>query len=348
MQSSPSGRALDEQTVPDEAAPPRALELSGQGGGLASLLVALDELRTVVDTDVVLRLAVEITRDRLGIYRARIFMFDRSRNVMLGTWGMAPSCSVVDEHHIVSPLQASDREALRRSENGTAHFTVFENCPMIEHQEGTPRIAGPGRVAKTPIRSSQTPLGMMFNDVGAAADALDEVKQAQLAVLCSMLGTMLDPVRGWRVRCGVPPGSSPSQRLVAATVEMLDRDPGLGTKSLAAELHISESRLGALFKTLMGMSLVDYRNLQRLDRFEALVDGDPSSLMDAALAAGFGSYAQFHRVFRARLHTTPRQYLKASGGSGSAARAQDGLPARGLSIANRQPANRQPAARQPR
>jgi AraC-like DNA-binding protein len=154
---------------------------------------------------------------------------------------------------------------------------------------------------------------MMFNDAGTGGDALDEVNQAQLAVLCSMLGTMLDPVRGWRVRCGVPPGSSLSQRLVAAMVEMLDRDPGLGTKSMAAELHISESRLAAVFKALMGISLVDYRNLLRLDRFEALLEDGHPSLMDAAFAAGFGSYAQFSRVFRARSHTSPREYLNAYG-----------------------------------
>ena len=278
-----------------------------------SLLAALDEIRTLVDTDVILRRAVEIARARLGIRRARIFMLDRSRNLMLGTWGMDPSGAVVDEHRIVSALCASDREALRRFENGTEHFTVFENCPIIEHGEGASRIAGRGRVAKTVIRSSQSALGMMFNDAGAPGDAVDEPKQAQLAVLCSMLGTMLDPVRGWRVRCSVPPGSSPSQRLVAATVEMLDRDPALGTKAMATELHISESRLAAVFKALMGISLVDYRNLLRLDRFEALLDGGPASLMDAAFAAGFGSYAQFSRVFRARLHTSPRKYMKVYG-----------------------------------
>jgi AraC-like DNA-binding protein len=301
-----------EQPMEGDAASPRAVEVSGQAGGLASLLTALDELRALVDTDLVLRRAVEIARDRLGIRRARIFMFDRTRNIMLGTWGMSPACAVIDEHHIVSALCVSDREALRRSENGTDHFTVFENCPIVEHEGGATRIAGHGRVAKTPIRSSQSPLGMMINDVGATGDALDEVKQAQLAVLCATLGTMLDPVRGWRVRCGIPPGSSPSQRLVAATVEMLDRDPGLGTKSMAGKLRISESRLTNVFKTLMGMSLVEYRNLLRLDRFEALVDDGPPSLIDAAFAAGFGSYAQFHRVFRARLHTTPGQYLRSS------------------------------------
>ena len=306
--SSPRALYLTE----DQAFSPRAVEPSGQGGGLASLLGALDEIRALVDADVILRRAVEIARDRLGIRRARVLMLDRSRKLLLGTWGAEPSGAVVDEHQIVRPLEASDREALRRSESSNGHFTVFE-------------IAGYGRVAKTPIRSSQTTLGMMFNDAGAGGDVLDEVKQAHLAVLCSMLGTILDPVRGWRVRCGVPPGSSPGQRFVAATVEMLDRDPGLGTKSMAAELHISESRLAAVFKALMGISLVDYRNLLRLDRFEALLEGGPPSLMDAAFAAGFGSYAQFSRVFRARLHTSPRQYLRAYSGGAPSRSAQSGV-----------------------
>jgi AraC-like DNA-binding protein len=308
-----TGSPGKQTVVRDRAGPPRAIEPSGQGGDLQSLLAALDELRALVDTDAILRRAVEIARDRMGIVRARIFMLDRARKLMLGTWGVDPSGAVVDEHQFVSVLCVSDREAFQRSENGSAHFTVFENCPILEHPGRATPVSGQGRVAKTPIRSSQTPLGMMFNDAGVAGD-VDEVKQAQLAILCSMLGTMLDPVRGWRVRCGVPPGSSPSQRLVAATVEMLGRDPGLGTKSMAADLHISESRLAAVFKTLMGMSLVDYRNLLRLDRFEALIEDGPASLMDAAFAAGFGSYAQFHRVFRARLHTTPGQYLRTSGG----------------------------------
>jgi AraC-like DNA-binding protein len=32
-------------------------------------------------------------------------------------------------------------------------------------------------------------------------------------------------------------------------------------------------------------------------------------LLDAALEAGFGSYAQFHRVYRKLVGTAPRDYL---------------------------------------
>ncbi len=300
-------------TLGPDAPAPKLVERSARGG-LASLLGALDEVRTLVDTDLILRRAIELARDRLGLRRAGVFVLDRSRNLMLGTWGMDLSCTVVDEHHVIYDLCGSDLEALRRSEDEGAHFTVFDNCPIIEHQGGETRIAGRGWVAKTPIRSANTAIGMLFNDAGLTDDAVDEVKQAHVAIFCSILGTMLDPVRGWLVRCAAPPGASPSQRLVASTVEMLDKDPGLGGKEIAGALNISLSRLARVFKMLMGMSLVEYRNRLRLDRFEALLDRGPASLLDAALEAGFGSYAQFHRVFRARLHASPREYLRPAGG----------------------------------
>lgn len=40
-----------------------------------------------------------------------------------------------------------------------------------------------------------------------------------------------------------------------------------------------------------------------------LVDRGSTTLLEAALEAGFGSYAQFHRVFRAQVHASPRDYL---------------------------------------
>ena len=83
----------------------------------------------------------------------------------------------------------------------------------------------------------------------------------------------------------------------------------MGGKEIAAKLELSLSRLARVFKSEMGMSLVEYRNRLRLDRFEVLLDRGRTNLLEAALAAGFGSYAQFHRVFRALRHMTPREYL---------------------------------------
>ena len=282
-------------------------------GGLASLLMALDEIRSIEDTNLVLRRAIELARDRIGLKRAGIFVLDPSRNVMLGTWGMDLSCAVVDEHHVVYDLCETDQEALRRSEDEGVHFTVFENCPIIEHQRGETRVAGRGWVAKTPIRSANTAIGMMFNDAGLTGAPVDEAKQAHAAILCSMLGSMLDPVRGLLGRRAASSGESPGQALVSATVEMLERDPRMGGKEIAAALNMSLSRVARVFKAIKGMSLVEYRNGLRLERFVALVDGGCTNLLEAALDSGFGSYAQFHRVFRARLQSTPREYLRPAG-----------------------------------
>jgi len=276
--------------------------------------MALDEIRSIEDTDLVLRRAIELARDRIGLKRAGIFVLDPSRNVMLGTWGMDLSCALVDEHHVIYDLCETDQEALRRSGEQGVHFTVFENCPIIEHQRGETRVAGRGWVAKTPIRSSNGPIGMMFNDAGLTGAPVDEAKQAHAAILCSMLGSMLDPVRGLLGRRVGHPNESPSQALVSSTVEMLDRDPRMGGKEIAAALNISLSRLARVFKTIKGTSLVEYRNNLRLARFVAMMDRGCSNLLQAALDSGFGSYAQFHRVFRARLQTTPREYLRPAGG----------------------------------
>jgi methylphosphotriester-DNA--protein-cysteine methyltransferase len=81
--------------------------------------------------------------------------------------------------------------------------------------------------------------------------------------------------------------------------------------------------LARVFKRDMGMSLVEYRNRLRLDRFWILVDGGRPSLLEAALAAGFGSYAQFHRVFRAQRQVTPREYLRRRRSLGSSFAAQE-------------------------
>ena len=277
-----------------------------------SLLRALDEIRSVGETDLILRRAIELARDRIGLKRVGIFLLDPSRSVMLGTWGMDLSCSVVDEHQVIYDLCETDEEALRRSADEGMHVTVFENCPIIEHHKGETRIAGRGWVAKTPIRSREVAIGMMFNDAGLTGAPVDEAKQAQAAILCMMLGSMLDPARGLPGRRVCPLFESPSQSIVSSTIEMLNAEPGMSGGDIAKALNISLSHLGRMFKAVKGISLVDYRNRLRLEKFVALLDRGETNLLEASLEAGFGSYSHFHRVFRAQLHVTPREYLRSS------------------------------------
>jgi transcriptional regulator GlxA family with amidase domain len=90
---------------------------------------------------------------------------------------------------------------------------------------------------------------------------------------------------------------------------MLAEDPTLSAADLAADLRVSASRFARVFRSEMGVSLVGYRNQLRLERFMAIARSGSTNLREAALSAGFGSYAQFHRVFQALQGTSPRAYL---------------------------------------
>ena len=139
-----------------QAPVPQVVNQSLQGT-LAELLSAFDEILALDDPNAILRRAVELARHRIGLDRAAIFLIDRQRNLMLGTWGCDLGGNVVDEHHIMYEVGDVEREVFRRSEQLSAHFTVFDNCPIVEHAAGETRVAGRGWVACTPIRSARAP-----------------------------------------------------------------------------------------------------------------------------------------------------------------------------------------------
>jgi hypothetical protein len=198
MNGRATGRRANWPGILQPGAPAPKVMARAACGRMDSLLRALDEIRSVGETDLILRRAIELARDRIGLKRVGIFLLDPSRSVMLGTWGMDLSCSVVDEHQVIYDLCESDQEALRRSADEGMHVTVFENCPIIEHHRGETRVAGRGWVAKTPIRSREVAIGMMFNDAGLTDAPVDEAKQAQATVLCMVSD------RCWTRRAGYP------------------------------------------------------------------------------------------------------------------------------------------------
>jgi AraC-like DNA-binding protein len=98
--------------------------------------------------------------------------------------------------------------------------------------------------------------------------------------------------------------------LVAEALERLRHDPSVSRGVLAQGLGVSPSKLGKAFRAQMGIAFVDYRNQLRLERFLRLVFPGGGNVSAAARSAGFGSYAQFHRVFRALVGKSPKEYLK--------------------------------------
>ncbi|MGF1449999.1 MAG: helix-turn-helix domain-containing protein [Opitutales bacterium] len=86
------------------------------------------------------------------------------------------------------------------------------------------------------------------------------------------------------------------------------------TESLADAalgIGLSYARLSRLFHQQMGLTLVQFRNRQRVRRFlELHADSSRSNLTECALQAGFASYPQFFRTFREQMGQSPRAYLQ--------------------------------------
>jgi AraC-like DNA-binding protein len=94
--------------------------------------------------------------------------------------------------------------------------------------------------------------------------------------------------------------SLPVHPAVAQAKAVCERlaDQKLDVERLARESGLSASRLAHLFAEQLGITPLQYRNFARVQYFIRSYDGDEHNLLRAALRAGFGSYAQFHRTFR--------------------------------------------------
>lgn len=94
---------------------------------------------------------------------------------------------------------------------------------------------------------------------------------------------------------------------VETVARMLRGDPDAGDlAALARAASLSPSHLSRIFKQQTGVSIGRFRNQQRLQRFLRLYgSGRRTTALAASLEAGFGSYAQFYRVFREHTGRSP-------------------------------------------
>ncbi len=96
---------------------------------------------------------------------------------------------------------------------------------------------------------------------------------------------------------------------VATALRLLDDEDGnIPFARIAHQAGLSGGRLSRLFHAQVRITMVQWRTRRRLERVVSLVAGG-ATLAVAAERAGFGSYAQFHRSFRAAYGVSPRDHL---------------------------------------
>lgn len=90
----------------------------------------------------------------------------------------------------------------------------------------------------------------------------------------------------------------------------MDQSPN-DLETVADLVGLTTETVSRLFKSQMGISLTAFRNRCRVDRFLDLYGhGHALTMLEAATMAGFGSYAQFYRVFVQVMKITPATYRR--------------------------------------
>jgi AraC-like DNA-binding protein/quercetin dioxygenase-like cupin family protein len=108
------------------------------------------------------------------------------------------------------------------------------------------------------------------------------------------------------------PGHADIHPAVERAVRLLRyEDTPLALADIARHAGLSPARLSRVFQEQTGQSITDFRNRQRLERFLTLTAAEPrKKMIQAALEAGFGSYPQFHRVFKQIMGCSPQAYRR--------------------------------------
>jgi AraC-like DNA-binding protein len=99
---------------------------------------------------------------------------------------------------------------------------------------------------------------------------------------------------------------------IAKAIELLrDHDEKMSLVELAKKCGSSPAHFSQLFHKQLGVPLNHYRNSLRIERFISIFgDGRNVTATEALYQAGFGSYAQFYKVFRKTFGYGPRKYFR--------------------------------------
>jgi len=99
---------------------------------------------------------------------------------------------------------------------------------------------------------------------------------------------------------------------VERAASLIRDDPSVQTVAeVARHAGLTQPRLTRLFREQIGISILDYRNQQRLQRAIKLYGpGQRFTLQQVADTAGFTSYGHFHRVFKHWMGISPADYAR--------------------------------------
>jgi PAS domain S-box-containing protein len=155
--------------------------------GLHAVIAAADELLACANLDELYRRAVELGRERLGLERCGLFLYDEAQGQLLGTYGTDERGQTTDERG--ARLEAPEHDELlapperlwQVKHEARAHWRGQEHVTSAEGWIACTLLRGRGRIT-----------GVLYNDALLSGAPLNESQQEVVAVYCSMLGNLIE------------------------------------------------------------------------------------------------------------------------------------------------------------
>ncbi len=277
------------------------------------LLAAADDAAACYSTDAMSRRAVELARSAVGLERVGLYLRHPSRpRVVCGTWGTDLEGNTSDEHAFEHEFCQLDFERLRRLPSTGSRWLHFQDVPLHAEKTGWMQEITRGWLVVTPLLAAGELIGVMYNDSAISRTPISESSQIRAAAFCSLVAGQIALRDAISERPSEPAPAALSP-MIRNVLEVVHASPHVSAGSLARQFAVSSPHLARSFKIEVGISFVEYRNHLRLRRFLDSIEQHDGNLMRAAMRAGFGSYSQLFRVFRATLGQNPREYLRARG-----------------------------------
>ena len=171
--------------------------------GLQGVLAGADELLGL-SLDDLLRRAVELGRERLGLERCAIYLVDREAGLMRGTYAIDREGRALDhraeEHADIERWLADSTPADPVASDSTnpspgARWVIMQGALNEWRGERLVTLRESGWTAITLIRSSRGIIGTFHNDCAWSGAPVSTACQELVDVYCSLLGSMIERKR---------------------------------------------------------------------------------------------------------------------------------------------------------
>ncbi|MCB1069724.1 MAG: response regulator [Kiritimatiellae bacterium] len=183
-------RPEDPRYRPYPFSPVNDLTLQTNAQDLQTLTEMAGEVMNVAGREALLRRAVEIPKEKLGLRRCSIFL--RETHQLRGTFGTDLDGKPTEESDFLLPIRGKWKAQLDQWDANLENWMIEESVPLWGPGAGNRQGEIPWAVV-TPIKGAdKQTIAVFCNDPGFSGEQIDPHQQHLLAIYCSMLGSILE------------------------------------------------------------------------------------------------------------------------------------------------------------